>query len=105
MKKKATSFVPVVMAGFKPSVTDAALLREVLELDNLSDANREAFDEMLVKVEDGYTLSPKQKKWALELLDRPQYENLFSSGKLAIGRPVPTPEVLKHKPLKPPGRR
>jgi hypothetical protein len=78
MKKKATSFVPVVMAGFKPSAADAELLREVLALD---------------------------KKWALGLLDRPQYENLFSSGKLAIGRPVPTPEVLKHKPLKPPGRR
>lgn len=29
--------------------------------------------------------------------------NLFSRG-APIGRPVPTPEVLKNRPLKPPGR-
>ena len=30
--------------------------------------------------------------------------NLVSSGKVLRGRPVPTPEVLKHLPKKPPGR-
>ncbi len=105
MKKKATSFVPVVMAGFKPSAADAELLREVLALDKLSDANREAFEDMLVQVEDGYSLSAKQKKWALGLLDKPTYENLISSGKAPRGREVPEPEVLKRRPLKPPGRK
>ena len=30
--------------------------------------------------------------------------NLVSEGRVALGEPVPTPEVLKNRPLKPPGQ-
>lgn len=95
----------VVRKDVKRREEEEKLLRDVLALDSLSDANREVFEDMLVNVEDGYRLSVKQTKWAKGLLDQPDYENLVSSGKVPRGREVPTPAVLLHRPLKPPGRK
>jgi hypothetical protein len=104
MKKKA-KFKAVVHRDVYRQEEEAKLLEEVLALDSLSDANREAFEELRVRLEDGYLLTEKQKKWALGLLDKPVYENLVSSGKVPRGREVITPDVLRHLPLKPPGRK
>jgi hypothetical protein len=35
----------------------------------------------------------------------PRALNLVSNGSVPIGKPVPTPEILRHKPLRPPTRR
>jgi hypothetical protein len=75
-------------------------------------ATRKAFRDMLSKLENGLPeLSQRQREWVRGIFDRvfddPQYENLFSSGNLCLGKPVETPEVLRREnlPLKPPGRR
>jgi hypothetical protein len=70
---------------------------------------RKAFRDMLSKLENGLPeLSQRQREWVRGIFDRvfddPQYENLFSKGNLCIGKPVETPEVLKHLPKFPPGR-
>ena len=53
--------------------------------------------------------SEKQSTWIKNIHEKivgaPQYENLVSSGKVPLGRPVETPAVLKNLPKKPPGRR
>ncbi len=89
---------------------DLELLVAVLDKDDLSDAVRSAFEDMQTKV-DKYPLSAKQRAWARAVLVGEKYEpeeeylNLWSSGKVPKGRDVPTPEVLKNLPKKPPPRR
>ncbi len=90
---------------------DAILLHRALDEVELPDAVREAFEDMLSKIERRGPLSSRQRAWvkatlAGEKYDAPpEYENLVSSGRVPRGREVPEPEALKHRPLKPPQRR
>lgn len=96
---------------------DIKLLKRALkELDAESDDKRvvtaiEAFTDMLAQLRGAKgggnrQLTKKQRAWVLRILDEPEpYENLVSEGKVPRGREVPTPPVLTHRPLKPPGRK
>lgn len=90
---------------------DLVLLRLVLaETDRLDDKEIDAFLSMLTQVNDGTReLSDRQRRWVQDVADRLDIvepsANLVSLGLVPRGNPVPTPEVLKHLPLKPPGRR
>jgi hypothetical protein len=89
---------------------DRELLDAVLELDGVRDEAREAFEGMR---ERGLPLSPKQRAWASSVLHgdayvpEPTYENLVSSGRVALGKPVATIPLLDpaNLPKRPPGRR
>lgn len=89
---------------------DLELLVAVLDKDDLSDAVREAFEDMQHKV-DRFGLSSKQRAWARAILAGEKYEpeeeclNLWSSGKVPKGKDVPTPLVLQNLPKKPPQRK
>ena len=50
-------------------------------------------------------LTSKHRQWAQSVCGVETYENLVSEGKVPRGREVPTPAVLLHRPLKPPGRK
>lgn len=93
----------------EPTVSeDIALLKRALEKEDLRDSSREAFEDMLERIEaKGMTLSDKQRAWVLRALDVPEYENLVSSGKVPIGKPVELPWQLRPEnlPKKPPGRK
>jgi hypothetical protein len=95
--------------GNDASEKDAELLEAALERDDLSPSARAAFDDMLAKLTPR-GLSPDQREWALaasrgeRYAPKEKYLNLYSSGQVPRGREVPTPEVLKRLPLKPPGR-
>lgn len=86
---------------------DLELLQRLLECD-LKTSIKRAFEDMRTKLVAGEqeTLKFKQRQWAETLLEehQPEYENLWSAGKVPPGKPVPTPEVLKHLPMRPPGR-
>jgi hypothetical protein len=102
---------------------DISLLKRALtKLDETSEERkivfaREAFEDMLEKLEAGVYavhdgehwakgLTKKQRDWVTSMLDEPgEYENLISSGKAPRGREVPTPAVLQTRPLRPPGRK
>jgi hypothetical protein len=89
---------------------DLDLIVRVLEEGDISDAVRAAFEDMQHKV-DRWPLSKKQRDWARAILNGEKYEppeeylNLVSTGKVPIGKPVPTPKVLQNLPKKPPPRR
>lgn len=87
---------------------DVHLLQRLLTDCQLSDREIEAFAEMrdYVSQDSARALSKKQRDWAKAVYDRhnPVYENLVSSGKVPNRSSVPTPEVLKNLPLRPPGR-
>ena len=89
--------------------TDRELLRKLLDREEITKSEREAFAEMAEEFDTGVrlVLSAKQRDWAKRVLERhePTYENLVSSGKVPRGREVPTPLALQNLPLKPPGRR
>lgn len=79
----------------------------------LRENEEHAFREMLhylepkdVALSDTRVLSRKQLDWLASVLARhePQYENLFSSGKVPVGNPDVVVNVGP-KVLKPPGRR
>jgi hypothetical protein len=67
--------------------------------------DEKAFQQMLDR---GLALTEKQAKWVRGVYDRvfdsPSYENLFSAGKVPLGKPVETPAVLRNLPKKPPSR-
>jgi hypothetical protein len=91
--------------------TDLRNLEHLVGL-NLSDREVEAFVDMLASLKDGRreSLTDSQREWVGNVLDKhggeePEYMNLFSSGKAPPGKPVPTPAVLQHRPLKPPPRK
>lgn len=93
---------------------DISLLKKaLLKLDEASEERkivhaREAFEDMLEKLEVGVraVLTKKQRDWVTTMLDEPgEYENLISSGKAPRGKEVPTPAVLRNRPLRPPGGR
>jgi len=96
----------------------AKMLRECLSWaeDHEEEAehrmNVDAFTSMLRVVNADRDLTEKQIAWIQgvyeKLFDAPQYENLFSSGKVPRGEKLatPIPEVLlRPLPKKPPGRR
>lgn len=86
---------------------DEELIAAALEVDGLSDGAREAFEDMRAK---GHDLKPNQRAWLQASLDGQnyeppaEYENISSSGRMVRGREVPTPEVLRNLPKRPPGR-
>ena len=86
---------------------DIKLLKRVIKHLEERGEDAEHFANMLLGLEEGRwnNLTAKQKKWAQDTLDEPEYENLVSSGKAPRGREVPTPAILRNRPLKPPGRR
>lgn len=86
---------------------DIKLLKRVIALLEEQGKDAEHFSNMLAALEEGRfgNLTTKQRKWAKDTLDEPEYENLVSTGKAPRGREVPTPAVLQHRPLKPPGRK
>jgi hypothetical protein len=93
---------------------DHALLAAVLERDGLSDDRRAIFEDMLQKLQTyGRPLTKKQRDFAKAALEgekyepEPEYENLVSSGRVPIGRPVVTPPVLRPEnlPKRPPPRK
>lgn len=98
-------------------VLTAALCKKDLEMlerlegdMDLSEVERDAFDEMLRGLRGGQwqKLTDKQRAWANAVAVRIGAigcANLVSSGQVSRGREVETPEVLRHLPMKPPGRR
>jgi hypothetical protein len=90
---------------------DIELLNKLLDDDDikLAPGEQEAFADMRHNLVTGerHVLSGKQRDWVKQVAERfaPTYENLVSSGKVPRGAEVPEPEVLKHRPLKPPPRR
>ncbi len=97
--------------------TDLSMLRALVDPDNtaeLQDSEREAFNDMLGRIESGRgsMLSAKQREWVervylkLHLDASEPSENLFSSGK--VKKPEGPPKVFPFetmpRPLKPPGR-
>ena len=88
------------------------LLKTLLDNEDLTDEEREVFEEMLLKCQRGKgNLTAKQRKWAEEVADRLELEfgseNMFSDGKVPVGKAVETPWLLRHEnlPMKPPGRK
>jgi hypothetical protein len=86
-------------------------MTKLLEYDDLSRGCLEAFEKWRDELRDGKRrlLTTKQREWAELELDKraPSYKNEFSAGKIPIGRPVITPDVLRREnlPLRPPMRR
>jgi hypothetical protein len=86
---------------------DRQLLQEILEHESLTEREREAFTDMLeFLVDGGVGLNQKQREWAKRVHERlvPAYANDWSAGRVPRGKEVPTPEVLKRLPMRPPGR-
>lgn len=84
-------------------MTDKAIVILLLKED-LGDDTRRAFSEMLAWLDrgEGRGLSIKQREWVESAL----LEYLpISAADVPRGREVPTPEVLRKLPLKPPPRR
>lgn len=92
-------------------MTDRQLLQAlVAEEERLTEVESKAFESMLNYLRDPFTaLTPRQRQWADAVASRIEIdmppENLHSSGKVAIGKPVETPEILRNLPKRPPGRR
>lgn len=93
------------------------MLRACVQRVDQGDADDEPpwyqpFCSMVEKIDSGkWTyLTDRQRGWVRgvyeKLFDEPQYDNLWSSGKVPKGNygKTPTPEVLLKRPLKPPGR-
>jgi len=90
-------------------INDSDKLMALLSDDRLSDTEAYAFRGMGARIARGGELSHKQRCWVDDVykrleLDAGDVANLHSRGKVPAGKAVPTPEVLKRLPLKPPGR-
>lgn len=83
------------------AMTDVALLRLLIVDVDLTDAEHEAFMDMIHYAENPDPLTKKQRKWAEEVARRVVP---LDANETPLGKEVPTPEVLKNLPLKPPGR-
>lgn len=95
-----------VIPGSQQRAKDLEMLAKVLDYE-LSDAQREMFADFLDYLQTRLVLSRKQREVLKDVLEKhePTYENLVSSGKVPLGKPVPTPQVLQNLPKKPPTRR
>jgi hypothetical protein len=86
---------------------DRAMLTELLSEARDPDEEERfrvgPFQDMLSR---GLVLTDKQRNWLRvtheRITGKPNYVNAFSAGSVPRGKEVPTPEVLKHRPLKPP---
>lgn len=96
--------------------TDLRMLQALTDPDNahrLQDNERDAFTDMLSRLENGRVskLSDKQRQWVegvylkLELDAEEASQNLVSSGKVANKSTKVFPFELMPRPLKPPGRK
>ena len=91
---------------------DRRLVRMVLA-EEITEAEREAFDEMLAMLDAGRcTLSEKQRAWVRSVGQRAGADidgvmDRWKRGEIPRGREVETPVVLRREnlPMKPPGRR
>jgi hypothetical protein len=88
---------------------DIELLRRLVDDVELRGGERPAFNEMLRGLIGGTYehLTIRQREWVSEVAKRIGcigYENLVSTGRVPRGREVAEPEILKRRPLKPPGR-
>jgi len=89
---------------------DCKLLDEILSKESIEHLVPGAFKNFHWRLAQGLALSVKQHDWVRrfyeKFFDKPQYENLVSSGKAPRGREVTTPECLwrENLPLRPPGR-
>ena len=93
-----------------PGEHDKLMLRECVEKGN-DEPWVEPFENMLddLDAEKWPALTERQRAWVKGVHEKicggtPEYLNLVSSGRVPRGREVPEPEVLKRRPLKPPGR-
>jgi hypothetical protein len=88
---------------------DLKLLVDVLQLEHLTQEQRDAFSDMqdVLDSNETWVLKDKQRSWVKGVLGVPEYENLITSGKAPRGREVPTIEALKPEnlPKRPPTRR
>ena len=86
------------------ALSDTHLLLRVLEEDEITTAERDAFREMraLILTGDRERLSKKQRSWAEEVLRR--CTPVLASD-VPRGREVATPAVLQNLPKRPPPRR
>lgn len=94
----------------KTKEDDAIMLDTLLEYESsLDEWERKAFADMkekLVDSEKGLTKSQKEKvdaAWKRLGLDDRGSKNLWSSGKVPMGKPMDFPYNM-HRPLRPPGR-
>lgn len=90
---------------FDLSESDHRTLTALLDSGELTESEREAFEDML-ELDGG--LTPKQRAWVEDVCERIGVcgaKNLWSQGKVPRGREVPTPEVLRTLPKKPPRSR
>jgi hypothetical protein len=91
---------------------DIALIQKALGYE-IPVRARSDFEDMAEKLADTTRLdyqsmlSAKQRSYVSDVLDKfePQYSNDVSAGRVPLGKPVMTPDVLRHLPLKPPGYR
>lgn len=88
-------------------MTDEELLRRLVADERLTEVELDAFGGMQKRLPRYRVLTQDQRKWADDVarrleLDADDVENLFSSGKIKIGREVALPEVLKSLPKRPP---
>lgn len=89
---------------------DLALLTDLLHDERLTDTERDAFEGMQVWLvgDENRTLSTKQRNWVKDVAARLDVSetslNLVSNGLVPRGNEVPTPEVLRYLPKRPPGR-
>lgn len=92
--------------------SDRRLVRRVLD-EEITEAEREAFDEMLAMLDAGRrVLSEKQRAWVREVGKRSGADvdgvmDRWKRGEIPRGREVETPAVLRREnlPMKPPGKR
>lgn len=101
---------------------DRRMLRDALDLKTLDEGAREAFKDMLDRLEETPTLqhdlTAKQRAWVLKVLDVPTYSNDVSSGRVSrvlrhnhgelaecgAACPAWTPPTLRNLPKRPPTR-
>jgi hypothetical protein len=82
-------------------------LQALLELDTLSDGDRQAFGELMGRLEANRraTLDDDEIAAVWRACERRFGHELVSRGLIDEGAPVPTPAVLRHLPLRPPTKR
>jgi hypothetical protein len=88
-------------------LADLAMLRAMLASEKLPPVEREAFGDMLERLEKYPTLTDRQRAYVRDVGERleilQEYENGISNGTVPRGREVEL--MVKDKPLRPPGRK
>ena len=113
MKPKVTAFACKGCFPERLLESDRVLVRDVLAESELTDEEREAFEEMRDMLDTGRaTLSDKQRAWVRNVgkragADIDRVMDRWKKGEIPRGNEVETPAVLRREnlPMKPPGRR